>query len=66
MQFLRSPILLVLVAFAMHASASALPESQCIPSGQLCKTTQGIILGLCCVGECFEDPKVTDAGYCTS
>jgi hypothetical protein len=63
MQFLKSPILLVL-ALATYASASALPESRdCIPPGGLCISIGGL-LGMCCSGaDCILDPRVTDTGY---
>ena len=65
MQFLKSPILLVL-ALAAHASASALPAAPapvCIPAGGLCSTILGPI-GTCCTGtDCISAPGVTDTKY---
>jgi hypothetical protein len=55
MQFLKSSVVLVL-AFAMHASAAALPEPQddCIPPDGICATIAGPV-GICCVGKCNYD-----------
>lgn len=37
----------------------------CLPRGALCETIGGSI-GICCVGNCVPDRRVTDTSYCVS